>query len=179
MDFEHRQTKIKAFFAGVTEHTFHVELGVADTQLVDYLTDMLTRFLRMEVLYRIRDLRGVPLAEVAAMLMEAEERIGEAKREVHRHIGDFVLFWAGCYPETLKAMRLPNSRDSLIDYCAQGRRSYAIASTIPALPKDNVPGPVLERLAQHFDLCVYGLGEVRREWERRDDEEPPRPFLIN
>ena len=35
------------------------------------------------------------------MMVEAEARIGDARREVHRHIGDFTLFWTGIYPEAL------------------------------------------------------------------------------
>ena len=98
MQEESRTNVVRRYFAGITEHTFHADLGVTDTQLVDYLTDLLTRFIRSDAVYRVRDLTGRPLSEVARMLLEAEERIGEAKREVHRHIGDFILFWAGCYP---------------------------------------------------------------------------------
>jgi hypothetical protein len=29
---------------------------------------------------------------------------------------------------------------------------------------------VLKRLSEQFDLCVYGLGEVRRQWEERDGQ---------
>ena len=28
-----------------------------------------------------------------------------ARREVHRHIGDFTLFWTGVYPEALREMQ--------------------------------------------------------------------------
>jgi hypothetical protein len=38
---------------------------------------------------------------------------------------------------------------------------------------------VLERLGRQFDLCAYGLREVRREWERRDDAEFSGPMLID
>ncbi len=165
------------YFAGITEHTFHAGLGVTDTQMVDYLTDLLTRFVRSDAIYRVRNLTGRPLAEVAAMLMEAEERIGDARREVHRHIGDFILFWAGCYPESLPKLKRPESIDFLIDYTQQAKRSYHIASEIPTDAVAAAPGPVLQRISAEFDLCVYGLGEVRREWQRRDDDSPG-PYLI-
>ena len=32
------------------------------------------------------------------------------------------------------------------------------------------PGEVLEQLSDEFDMCVYGLTEVRRELERRDED---------
>lgn len=175
---EDRTSAVRRYFAGITEHTFHAELGVTDTQMVEYLSDLLARFIRSETIYRVRDLTGRPLSEVVAMLLEAKERIGPARREVHRHIGDFILFWAGCYPEALPKMKHAHSADALIDFREQGKRSYRIASEIPIEP-DAKPAPaVLQRLAQQFDLCIYGLGEVRREWQRRDDD-LPGPFLIN
>lgn len=177
MQEESRTNVVRRYFAGITEHTFHADLGVTDTQLVDYLTDLLTRFIRSDAVYRVRDLTGRPLSEVARMLLEAEERIGEAKREVHRHIGDFILFWAGCYPESLPKMKRSDSIDALVDYASQAKRSYRIASKIPAGPQAAATGPVLERISAEFELCVYGLGEVRREWQRRDDT-PEGPFLI-
>ena len=177
MQDETRTNVIRRYFAGITEHTFHADLGVTDTQMVDYMTDLLTRFIRSDAVYRVRSLTGRPLAEVTAMLLEAEERIGGAKREVHRHIGDFILFWAGCYPESLPKMKRPESADSMIDYCSQGKRSFLIASEIPTDPATAAPGPVLERISEDFELCIYGLGEVRRQWQHGDDG-AEGPFLI-
>ena len=177
MQEETRSNLVRRYFAGITEHTFHADLGVTDTQLVDYLTDLLTRFIRSDAVYKVRNLTGRPLAQVAAMLLEAEERIGEAKREVHQHIGDFILFWAGCYPEALPKLKRPDSPDIMIDYCSQAKRSYKIASEIPAHPNSLPSASVLERISDDFELCVYGLGEVRREWQSRDDA-GDGPFLI-
>jgi len=36
---------------------------------------------------------------------------------------------------------------------------------------------VLERLSDCFELCVYGLGEVRRQWEDREGESDT-PILL-
>jgi hypothetical protein len=121
------------------------------------------------------------LIEVAEMLAEAEKRIGDARREVHRHIGDFTLFWVGVYPESLRRRQGPMHRDHLISYQAEGKRSYWIASTIETDTEKErkAPAEVLERLSRNFELCAYGLREVRREWERRDDEDLPQPLLIH
>ena len=175
-----RPTALERFFAGVTEYTFHTRLGVTDTSLVDYISDLLTRFSRLEVLHRVRDIRGKPLIEVVDMMIEAEHRQGDAKRDVHRHIGDFTLFWTGVFPETLARRKESASKDHLIDYREQGKRAYWIASTIPVASEESASNDVLERLSRHFELCEYGLREIRREWERREgDDELPRPFLIN
>ena len=164
------------FFAGLTEYAFEARLGVADTRLIDYVTDLLARFVRYDALARLRTLTGQRLDDVTAMLVEAEARIGDARREAHRHIGDFTLFWAGVYPEALRKPRR-SRHDSFGDYCAHGKRSYMIASTI-RLGDPDEEGDVLERLSHDFDLCVYGLGEVRREWERRDADGGARPIVI-
>ena len=98
---------------------------------------------------------------------------GRTHREVHRHIGDFTLFWTGVYPETLKKLRSALSRDSFIDYCEQGKRSYYIASTFDDDPSYRDEAHVLRRLSEEFELCAYGLTEVRREWERSRGELGP------
>src|SRR5690606_18347383 len=129
--------------------------------------------------YRIRSLTGRPLTELVEMLLEAERRIGEARREVHRHIGDFALFWTGVYPEALGRLQGKRTKDHLIDYFQHGKRSYWIASTIESASDDHASGEVLQRLSEQFELCAYGLGEVRRQWEERDDGDIPRPLLLN
>lgn len=178
MQAEPRDT-LRKFFAGISEQTFQVHLGVADPPLIDYITDMLVRFIRSDAVYRIRNLTGQPLAQVAVMMSEAEKRVGDAKRDVHRHIGDFTLFWAGVYPETLRRMQSASKTDHLVDYCKQGKRSYWIASNIES-DQDSSEGEVLSRLSREFELCAYGLREVRREWERRDgDGDSPTPLLLN
>lgn len=170
---------LQKFFAGLAEYVFESQLGVADPPMIDYVADMLTRFVRSDTIHRIRNLTGRPIQEVAEMLLEANQRMGSAKREIHRHIGDFTLFWTGVYPEALREMQNASKRDHFVDYCAQGKRAYMIASTIDAEPESSAPGEVLQRLSCHFEMCAYGLREVRREWEERDNPDGPRPLLLN
>jgi hypothetical protein len=105
------------------------------------------------------------------MMMEAEAlpAEGRTRREYHRHIGDFTLFWTGVFPEALNRMRSAMCKDHFIDYCAQGKRSYYIASTFEEEPYQE-EAPVLRRLSEEFELCAYGLNQVRREWERSQPE---------
>jgi hypothetical protein len=130
---------------------------------------------RCDELYRVRSVRGQRLMQVADMLAEAQHREGPARHQVHRHIGDFTLFWSGVYPEVVESMRR-GSKDALIDYQQQGKRAYWIASTIP-VEKETAPADVLKQLSEQFELCVYGLGEVRRQWEQRGGNEDA-PLLL-
>ena len=132
---ESRLSIIRRFFTGLTEYAFHTRLGVADPPLVDYIAELLVRFVRSDDLYRVRSVRGQRLMEVTDMLAEAQHREGPARQQVHRHIGDFTLFWTGVYPEVVEGMRR-GSKDALIDYQQQGKRAYWIASTIPVEERD-------------------------------------------
>ena len=157
------------FFSGICECVFESRLGLADPPLIDYLSDLMIRFARLDSVHRVRNLTGRPVLEVADMLTEAENRVGLARRDVHRHIGDVTLFWTGVYPESLPKLKAVDKKDFFVDYCAQGKRAYYIASTIKTDREEDTPNEVLERLSQQFEVCAYGLGEVRREWERHDD----------
>jgi hypothetical protein len=170
---------LRRLFSGLTEHAFMQTLGLADPQLTDYLSELLSKFVSMNAVYRLRDAEGRRLEEVAAMLIEAEAMPpeGRTRREYHRHIGDFTLFWTGVYPEMLKKLRSAMMRDSFIDYCEQGKRSYYIASTFEGVGFQN-EAPVLRRLSEQFELCAYGLREVRREWEELAQQPPPGTGLI-
>lgn len=165
-----RGSAIGRYFAGLCEFIFHSRLGVADPPLVDYLSDLLIRFARLDSVHRVRDLSGRPVVEVADMLAEAEHRLGLARRDVHRHIGDVTLFWTGVYPESLPKLKSVEKKDYFVDYCAQGKRAYYIASTIDTDREEDTTNDLLERLSVQFEMCAYGLGEIRREWERRDEE---------
>lgn len=159
---------LKRYFTGVTEQTFMSDLGVADPQLIDYLSELLSRFIHVDAIYKLRSGAGQRLEEVAEMLMEVEAvpPEGRTSREMHRHIGDFTLFWTGVYPEVLHRQRSPVAKDHFIDYCEQGKRSYYIASTFEDEPYKE-ESPVLRRLSERFELCAFGLTKVRHEWERK------------
>ncbi len=155
------------FFAGIAEYAFQTRVGIADPLLIDYISDLLIRFIRSDALYNVRDLGGHRLNEVGLMLAEADARVGDARREVHRHIGDFTLFWTGVYPEALGHAGASDQGDRFVDFCTHGKRAYHIASTIP-VEDTRVHNDLLERLSEEFELCALGLSEARKEWERRD-----------
>ena len=158
---------LRRLFAGYTEQTFINMLGVGDPRLIDYLSELLARFIHLDTVYRLRNAQGRRLEEVAEMVIEAEGMppAGRTRREVYRHIGDFTLFWTGVYPEALERLRNALSKDRFVDYSVQGKRSYYIASTFEDDPYRE-EAKVLRRLSSEFEICAYGLNQVRREWEK-------------
>ena len=167
-----REEALRRFFAGVTEYAFTARLGVADPPLVDYLVAMLVRFVRTDAVFGLRNPRGERLGQVADMLIEAEARQGPARRRVCRHIGDFTLFWSGVLPRggREEPAQGPQGRPASTTP-ARASGTTCLASRLPA-DEDSAPGDVLERLSDRFELCVYGLGEVRKQWEEREGDAP-------
>lgn len=168
-------TTLQRFFSGLAEHTFQVKLGVVDPPLIDYLSELLVRCVRSDQIHRVRNPRGQVVRELSRMLAEAETRIGIARRTIHRHIGDFALFWAGLFPEYLRQTHGDADMDRFGEYCVHGKRAYLIASSIETDAADAAPSEVLARLGLEFEMCAYGLREVRREWEHPDLDSPAFP----
>lgn len=164
------------FFIGLSEYVFHSKLGVVDTQLVDYMSSLLIRFTRHDTQNKLRFRDGRLVSEVLTMMAEAEKRVGEAKREIHRHIGDYTLFWSGLYPEALQCSKEDENSEHFANYCAQGKRAYRIASEIQG-DENATSNSLLERMSANFEMCAYGLREIRNEWERRDGD-GDKPLLL-
>lgn len=157
-------TTLQRFFAGLAEQIFQVELGVADPPLIDYLSQLLIRFVRTDHLQR--ESAAAPRSlDLHRLLAEADQRMGLARHTLYRHIGDVTLFWAGLYPECLRQITVTAGLDGFGEYCAAGRRSYLAASQIDTDQPDAALSDVLARLGTEFEMCAYGLREVRRGWE--------------
>lgn len=157
---------LRRMFAGITEHAFMTSLGVADPSLVDYVSDLLSRFVHVDSVFRLRDAGGRPIQELAVMAMEAEKLPpeGRTRREYHRHVGDFALYWSGLFPEEVNRFQYRPCKDHLVNFAVLGKRSYRIASECDSTrhPED---AQVLRHLSDEFELCAVGLHEVRKEWD--------------
>lgn len=160
-------------FAGLVEHVFFVDFGVCEPPIVQYLANLLTQFTHVDNIYCLQDARGRPLEEIAEMIADTDlgpETTGQQRTWlIHRHIGDYTLFWTGVYPEGLRRLQMPHRADHFIDFLHQGKRSYAIASDLGDEDSDPPP-PLLRRLSEDFELCMHGLGRVRQGWERLSPE---------
>lgn len=164
-----RNLSLQQLFGELVERAFALSLRWDDRQVMRYLTNLLTEFAHIDSLYRLRDLNGRPLQEVAEMLYYADIRLGAQsfyqEREVHRHIGDFTLFWTGVYPEALPRLRASLRKDHLIDYVKQGKESYRLVSLFD-IGEWREEAPMFRRLSENFEVAMQGLHAVRQLWEQ-------------
>jgi hypothetical protein len=170
---------LRRMFAGITEHAFIETLGIADPPLIDYVALLLSRFIHADAMYRLRDGAGKPLSELTIMAVEAEKlpAEGRTRREYHRHIGDFALFWSGFFAENVNRTQTTVCKDHRASFAILGKRSYKIAATFHDEPFRE-EAQVFSRLSEEFELCAFGLHEVRKEFEELRNNPPPGSGLI-
>ncbi len=172
LDHDH---PLRRLFTGLVEDSFYSQVGLCNPILTDYVVDLLIGFMHIDRLTVLSNAEGKELDRLAAMLTVSEQHrpMSETDRDrmIYRHIGDYSLFWAGVYPEHLQCRRATRS-DVLSDFVTKGKRSYAIASRL-AGEDDDPPSSLFRHLSEDFEHCLYGLGLVRRGWERAPQEEGP------
>lgn len=160
---------LRHYFVETLHDSFSHELSIETSEDVEaYLSELLVNFMDVENLYSIRDPFGQPVQSVAEMMVEADIRLNAdsfaREREVHRHIGDFLLFWTGLFPEFLMQMKAPGSKDVLLDPVQQGRFSYHVVSTFEHGAYAH-EAPIFKKLSRHFEDYRYGLSLVRASFE--------------
>lgn len=157
---------IRRFFAEALHDSLRVQLGLRHEDVEEYLCEMLMHFLHQDGIYSIRDASGHPIGSVADMVIEGDVRLNadsfEREREVHKHIGDFLLFWSGVFPEFLRDMQF--GKDALLDPIGQGRLSYYVASTFDYGDYAR-EAPVLRTLSGEFETYMVGLSLLRSHFD--------------
>lgn len=165
---------LRRLFGDLTERRFVETLGWPDQNVTGYLSDLLVEFAHTDRLYKIRNQRGKRLDTVVELLYESEVLLEaqslDREQDVHRHIGDFTLFMAGLFPEYLKRLKSASMiyhQDFLVDYVKTGKRSYGIVARYETGSHDQPP--LFRKLSDNFELCVAGLGFVRRDLDHMQD----------
>ncbi len=156
-------------YFGKAVHQAMVECnGLTDEDVEVYLTEVLVDFLHHDNLFAIHDRTGRPVDSIAEMLMEGDVRYNASsfnrEREVHRHIGDFLLFSSGIFPEFLREMKLRDTRDLLLDVNEQARESYHIASTFDHAPF-TAEAKTFRKLSAQFEAYQASLMMVRASFD--------------
>lgn len=161
---------LQDFFDGLVAQTFASTIGLRDANVTQYISEMLANFCQAEELYKIRNAAGASLSDVGEMLLESDPVFGPApsfdrEREVRKHIGDYTLFFAGMFPDSINHYRLRRQRlENLIDFIKAGKESYYIVSKFEHFEYAKV-APLFANLSRNFEECVYGLNRVKNELE--------------
>ncbi|HEX6880618.1 MAG TPA: hypothetical protein VF135_09665 [Terriglobales bacterium] len=159
---------LRGFFQERVQEHFGQEIGLRDNELQAYVANMLTDFCESDQLCKIRDASGRPLHDVGEMLLQSDPVYGPApsfdrERQVRKHIGDYTLFYAGMFPESINHFRLRRQRlESFIDWMKAGKESYYIVSTFEQFEYAKV-APLFAKLSHEFEACVFGLNCVKNE----------------
>jgi hypothetical protein len=159
---------LKQLFTELVGRHYAEAIGIRDPQVVGYVAHLLSEFCDAEQLFKIRSVAGRPLNDVGEMLLESDPIYGPApsfdrERQVRKHIGDYTLFFAGMFPESINHYRLRRQRlESFVDWMKAGKESYYIVSKFEIFEYAKV-APLFSQLSQKFEECVYGLNMVKNE----------------
>jgi hypothetical protein len=173
---------LQELFQDLVGRHYAEEIGIRDPQVVAYVSHLLAEFCEAEQLYKVRDAANRPLSDVGEMLLESDPVYGPApsfdrERQVRKHIGDYTLFFAGMFPESINHFRLRRQRlENFVEWMKAGKESYYIVSKFEHFEYAKV-APLFASLSQNFEGCVYGLNMVKSDLEemqhpivRRTDE---------
>jgi len=161
---------LRRFFTDLVGRHYAEEIGIRDPQLIAYVSQLLTEFCDAQQLFKVHNRFHRPIADVGEMLLESDPVYGPApsfdrERQVRKHIGDFTLFFAGMFPESVNQYRLRRQRlESLVDWMKAGKESYYIVSKFEHFEYAKV-APLFANLSKNFEECVYGLNRVKNELE--------------
>src|SRR6201996_1944518 len=158
---------LQRFFSEIVERNYD-EVGVRQAEVQAYVANLLTEFCESENLFKIKNEDGRSLSDVGEMLLESDPVYGPApsfdrERQVRKHIGDYTLFFAGMFPESINHYRLRRQRlENLVDFIRAGKESYYIVSKFDVFEYAG-DAPLFAKLAERFEDCVCGLNMVKNE----------------
>jgi hypothetical protein len=161
---------LEKLFVELVGRHYAQEIGIRDPEVVGYVAHLLTEFCDAEQMMKIHNANGRPLSDVGEMLLESDPIYGPApsfdrERQVRKHIGDYTLFFAGMFPESINHRRLRRQRlENVVDWVQAGKESYYIVSKFEHFEYARV-APLFAQLSQKFEDCVYGLNLVKNELE--------------
>jgi hypothetical protein len=145
---------IRGFFRELTQRGLS-QLNLHDPDTIHYITNLLTEFVQIENMYRVKDDSGQRLEYVFDVLTQAGRHMSpDLRRDYYKHLGDVTLFNLGLFPESLTYGRHTVSPSY---YAEQGRRSYHIVAEMDSSSSTIV----YRKLVEQFEQCVVGLNWVR------------------
>ncbi len=139
------------------------EQGLAQPALVDYVSELLTRFARVNALFPFHTAEGRTLETIAGLLMVLQAEQGNESRKPGRaresmvlhHIAEYALFMSGVFRERLKC------RGQITYYREHGRNAFARCARLESNP---LHAAVLRRVSHDFEPISNALDQL---WHRR------------
>jgi hypothetical protein len=163
---------LQQLFLELVGRHYAEQIGIRDPQVIEYVAHLLTEFCDADQLFKIHSAgNGAgnrPLTDVGEMLLESDPVYGPApsfdrERQVRKHIGDYTLFFAGMFPESINHLRLRRQRlENFVEWVKAGKESYYIVSKFEDFEYAKV-APLFAHLARNFEGCVYGLNMVKND----------------
>src|SRR5580692_4214035 len=161
---------LQGLFTELVHDHFDREVGLRDAEVQDYIANVLSEFCEAEQLYKVRNAEGRALSDVGEMLLETDPIYGPApsfdrERQVRKHVGDYILFLSGMFPESINHFRLRRQRlENFVDFMKAGKESYYIVSKFDQFEYARL-APLFAKLSKEFESCVYGLNLVKGDLE--------------
>jgi hypothetical protein len=161
---------LQQLFQDLVGRHYAAEIGIRDPQIVAYVAHLLAEFCEADQFFKIHDTNHRPLSDVGEMLLESDPVYGPApsfdrERQVRKHIGDYTLFLAGMFPESINHFRLRRQRlENFVEWVKAGKESYYIVSKFEHFEYAKV-APLFASLSKNFESCVYGLNMVKNDLE--------------
>ena len=159
---------LQELFQDLVGRHYAEEIGIRDPQVVAYVSHLLAEFCEVDQLFKIHDAADRPLSDLGEIMLESDPVYGPApsfdrERQVRKHIGDYSLFFAGMFPESINHFRLRRHRlENFLDWVKAGKESYFIVSKFEHFEYAKV-APLFANLSRNFEGCVYGLNMVKNE----------------
>ncbi len=157
---------LQELFTELVHDHFDHDIGLRDPEVQDYIANVLSEFCEVEQVFKVRNAQGRPLDDVGEMLLETDPIYGPApsfdrERQVRKHVGDYILFLSGMFPESINHLRLRRQRlENFVDFMKAGKESYYIVSKFDQFEYARL-APLFAKLSKEFESCVYGLNLVK------------------
>jgi hypothetical protein len=147
---------LRTLFHELTERGMG-QLNLHDRDTIQYVTNLLTDFVHIENMYRIKDESGQRVQYLFDILTQASNEMSpQRRRDYYKHLGDITLFNLGLFPESLAYGHRTVSPDY---YAEAGRRSYTIVADMDSYSAHGTT--VYRKLSEQFERYVVGLNWVK------------------
>ncbi len=160
------QVPLRSLFHLLVIKALYVDRASTDAEVIQYLGDMLTRYLYSRELFPFLGPRGRPRPFYFSHLLEEMEqgfRRFQNLFEACRRYGDHALFLTGIFPQSFRRRRpgrlgLPWTIDPSY-YITTGKACYRMAAE-HQLAEVTQMRPVLQKLSRHFEVYMAALNDI-------------------